>query len=79
MRLIWTESAYATAYRLEISDSPLFAHVLVDQRSSTTSSIISTLGEGEYWWRVTPFYTINRIGFTEPSEPEKFVVEKRQS
>lgn len=79
VRLIWTESAYATAYRLEISDSPLFAHVLVDQRSSTTSSIISTLGEGEYWWRVTPFYTINRIGFTEPSEPEKFVVEKKGS
>ncbi len=77
VRLIWTESEFATAYKLEISDSPRFDKIILDQRSSTTSSIISTLSEGKYWWRVTPFYTINRIGFSEPSKVSYFVIEKK--
>lgn len=78
VRLIWSESEFATAYKLEISKSPRFDKLVIEQRSSTTSSIISTLAEGKYYWRVTPFYTINRIGFTEPSKSSSFVIEKKK-
>lgn len=46
-------------------------------RTSSTSAIVSTLSEGNYFWRVTPFYSINKIGFASPSETKKFVIEKK--
>lgn len=77
VRLIWTESPYATSYKMEIADNPQMNNPLVEQRSSFTSSIISTLSEGTYWWRVTPYYTINRTGFTAPSKIQSFSIEKK--
>lgn len=77
VRLIWTESPYATSYRLEISSDPKMKNLVIDQRQNLTSAIISTLKEGQYWWRVTPFYTINRVGLASPSEPKTFSVRKK--
>ena len=77
VRLIWTESPYATSYRLEISSDPKMKNLVIDQRQNLTSAIISTLKEGQYWWRVTPFYTINRVGLASPSGPKTFSVRKK--
>ena len=77
VRLIWTESPYATSYNLEISDNPGLRNPVLVQRSSLTSSIVSTLGEGRYWWRVTPFYTINKKGLASPSEVGSFSIERK--
>lgn len=77
VRIIWTESPYASTYRLEISRSPNMANPIIEQRTSTTSSIISSLGEGTYYWRVTPYYTINKTGFTAPSIIQSFSIEKK--
>ena len=77
VRLIWTESLYATSYKMEIADNPQMNNPIVEQRSSLTSSIISTLSEGTYWWRVTPYYTINRTGFASPSKTRSFSIEKK--
>lgn len=77
VRLIWTESAYATSYLLEISKREDMKQPVVTQRSATTSSIISTLPAGSYYWRVTPFFTINKVGLAAPSEVQQFTIERR--
>lgn len=77
VRLIWTESPYATSYRLEIASDEKMKNLVVDQRQNLASAIISTLKEGTYWWRVTPYYTINKIGFSAPSEIKSFSVRKK--
>jgi len=77
VRIIWTESPYASTYRLEIADNAQMRNPLIEQRTSTTSSIISTLGAGTYYWRVTPYYTLNKAGFEAPSEVRSFKIERK--
>ena len=77
VRIIWTESPYASTYMLQISKSPNMSNPVIEQRTSTTSSIISTLEAGTYYWRVTPYYTMNKKGFADPSEVRSFVIERK--
>ncbi len=77
VRIIWTESPYASTYKLEVSRNPQMTNPVIEQRTSTTSSIISTLSEGTYYWRVTPYYTLNKKGFAEPSEIRSFRIERK--
>ena len=77
LRFIWTEADSATAYNFAISRSPDMANPILQQRTSASSIIISTLEEGRYWWQVTPFYVVNRTGLANPSEVKSFRIEKR--
>ncbi|MBQ9494404.1 MAG: hypothetical protein IJR50_02050 [Treponema sp.] len=77
VRFIWLESEAASAYELTVADNPDMHNPLITQRTSSTSSIISTLDEGTYWWRVTPYYTVNRIGLANESATGIFTIEKR--
>ena len=77
LRFIWTEADSATAYNFAISRSPDMANPVLQQRTSASSIIISTLEEGTYWWQVTPFYVVNRTGLANPSEIKSFRIEKR--
>lgn len=77
VRLIWTESQYATSYQLEISKRQDMKQPVISQRSATTSSIISTLPAGTYYWRVTPFFTVNKTGLAAPSSVQTFSIERR--
>ena len=77
VRLIWSDSQYATSYLLEISKRQDMKQPVVSQRSATTSSIISTLSAGTYYWRVTPFFTVNKVGLAAPSQVREFTIERR--
>ncbi|MEE3410389.1 MAG: hypothetical protein VZQ47_08315 [Treponema sp.] len=77
VRLIWSDSQYATSYLLEISKRQDLKQPVVSQRSATTSSIISTLSAGTYYWRVTPFFTVNKVGLAAPSQAREFTIERR--
>ncbi|MBP5401693.1 MAG: hypothetical protein J6Y36_00895 [Treponema sp.] len=74
MRFIWKESEYATAYQFEISRSPEMTSPVYSKRISNNSIFVSELPFGNYYWRVTPYYTINRTGFTGPSEVSSFAI-----
>lgn len=77
VRLTWTESASASSYRLVVADNPELRDPAVDVRQGAASAIVPTLGEGRWWWRVTPFYTLNKIGLSAPSEVGSFRIERR--
>lgn len=79
VRFIWSESSMATAYRLVVAEDKDLQNVVVEQRVSSASAIISTLKEGSYYWQVTPYFPINHEGFTSPSEINSFVIEKKGS
>lgn len=77
IRFMWDEANQATSYKVEIATNPSMENPIVEQRTNLTSLIISTLEFGNYYWRVTPYYTINNLGFANPSEVKSFSVEKK--
>lgn len=77
IRFLWSESKYATSYELLVSDNPNFINPIIVQRSALPSSIISTLESGKYYWRVTPFYTINNMGLDGSSTVSTFTIKQQ--
>lgn len=77
-RFSWSANEYVTAFDFEIADNPQMENPVIKQRTTTPSSIVSTLGTGTWYWRVTPFYTLNRIGLAAPSEVRAFTITQRQ-
>ena len=77
VRFSWTTNDVVTAFDLEIADNPQMQNPVVAQRTTTPSSIVSTLGSGTWYWRVTPFYALNKIGLGEPSEARAFTIHQR--
>ncbi|MCQ2611666.1 MAG: FecR family protein [Treponema sp.] len=77
VRFIWTSSLLASAYRFEISASSSMTNPVVSESLSGTSRIITTLDAGKYYWRVTPYYKINNVGYASPSEVNSFEIIKR--
>ena len=79
VRFIWTESEAATAYSFELSKNPSMKNPLIEERTSSSSIIISTLEEGTYYYRVTPYYAVNRTGLSNPSETRSFTIKRSGS
>lgn len=76
----WNGNTYADHYKIEISSSPDFSaeNILIDQDVSTERVSFSELEEGKYYWRVTPFYLVNSIGYATPTETMNFSIVKKQ-
>lgn len=77
VRFIWSESSQASSYRLVVSKNPRLNEPVINQRTNSTTSIISTLDEGTYYWQVTPYFSIGNEGFAASSEIHTFVIDKR--
>ncbi len=62
VRFLWTEDDYASSWLFEVADNAQMQNPVISQNSTQPSIIVSTLEEGNWFWRVTPFYTssINR-------------------
>ena len=76
IRFIWSESERSTTYAFEVADNPDMRNPVISQRIQQTSSIVTTLDEGKWYWRVTPYYTINNLGFAHPSDVYSFSIAK---
>lgn len=74
VRFLWSESKYATSYELVIADNANFRNPIIVQRTALPSSIISSLSNGKWYWRVTPFYTINNLGLDGTSDTGSFEI-----
>ena len=77
VRFIWSESPYATSYKLSIYDSQKMAKAVLEERVSSASAIISSLKEGQWWWKVEPYYTINKEGYSGESSAGHFSITKK--
>lgn len=77
VRFIWTESEAATAYNFAVSKNPDMSEPLIEERSSSSSIIISTLSAGTYYYQITPYYVLNHTGLKNPSRTGKFIIEQR--
>ncbi|MBP5174427.1 MAG: FecR domain-containing protein [Treponema sp.] len=77
VRFIWAESDAATAYNFEVSRNPNMSNPVISQRSSSSSIIISTLEAGTYYYQVTPYYVLNRVGLANPSDVGSFKIVQR--
>lgn len=78
VRVIWAESPHASSYLLEIADNPELKNPVIKQTCNSTSSIISTLSAGKYFWRVTPFYSLNKLGYTKGSDIQNFSILQKE-
>lgn len=77
IRFIWSQNEWITAFDFEIADNPEMKNPVIKQRTSMPSSIVSSLDAGTYYWRVTPYYTVNNYGFAEPSPVSSFRITRQ--
>lgn len=79
VRFGWTQNEWVGGFDFELADNPKMENPIVKQRTTTPSSIVSSLEGGTYYWRVTPFYVVNNFGLAEPSEVRRFSIVKKSN
>ncbi|MBE6345258.1 MAG: hypothetical protein E7063_06210 [Spirochaetaceae bacterium] len=77
IRFMWEGNEYASQYLFEVADNPEINNPIISQRSPYPSSIVSSLGKGTWYWRVTPYYTMDGIGYSNPSPVENFIIDQK--
>ena len=77
LRFNWKDDDYAESYKMEISRTQDFSSPLVNESLKTNSYTTASLEKGKYYWRVTPYYIVNSIGYAESSPVYSFEIEER--
>ncbi len=72
----WSGNDFATNYKLEISKTADFSSPIITEEAFIKNISLDSLDEGEYFWKVTPFYPLNNIGYAEPSDIKSFSIVK---
>lgn len=72
----WNGNEFASKYKIEISRFDDFSVNYFTRELQGKSIIVTNISEGIYFWKVTPYYSINRIGWYGESKVMKFVVSK---
>lgn len=76
IRFAWTTMKEATAYIFELSDSAGFEKPNMRTRVSGSNFSVSDIGEGKWYWRVTPVHGYSKVQGAEIPALRSFVVEK---
>lgn len=79
LRFNWKEDSYAESYKLEISRTPDFTSPLISESVKANSYSANSLDKGRYYWRVTPYYAVNEIGYVLPTGSYSFEIEEREA
>ena len=74
----WTGNDYADHYRFLLSTTPDMRGSPVEMEVQDTFVSLDTLEAGNYYWQVTPFYTLNNIGYEGASKPRGFTIVKSE-
>ena len=72
----WNGNEYAKNYLLQIASTPDMQNPVVKKTVTNTALNIDTLGSGQWYWQVTPYYDINSIGYAGASKVASFIIEK---
>ena len=79
LRFNWKNDEYAESYKMEVSRTQDFVAPLITESLKSTSYTTASLDKGKYYWRVTPYYTVNSIGYAEASPVFSFEIEEREA
>ena len=72
----WNGNDYAKNYLLKVSSTADMNTPVVQLTTENPSVEIDSLGNGQWWWQVTPYYEINSIGYAGPSKIASFNIIK---
>ena len=36
------------------------------------SAVVEDIGDGEFWWQITPYFSLDNIGYANPSQTQLF-------
>jgi hypothetical protein len=68
----WKPAATAHSYEFQLSKTPIFTHILMSRRTNDTTTEISGLDPGDYFWRVNAINAKDLA--SDSSEPFKFTL-----
>ena len=68
----WTQVQFAEHYRLRVSGSADMKNPVVDVNVEGFSATVDDLPDGDFWWQVTPHFSIDKIGYADSSEARAF-------
>lgn len=74
----WSGNENASHYRLVISSTRDMQNVVATREVQDAFLTLDSIGEGTWFWQVTPYYSFNNIGYTGASEISSFVIEKTE-
>jgi hypothetical protein len=77
MQFTWTAISTANAYRIRVSTSPIFSHLLFDRTVRSTSVRLPGFKEGDYYWVVTSVDASDKE--SEQAEPNQFSVIRQEN
>ncbi len=74
----WEGNEYAQNYLLKISSTPDMQNVIEEKVVESPTVQIDSIGNGQWYWQVTPYYEINALGYAAAgaSKVESFNIEK---
>ena len=74
----WNGNKYAQNYLVNVSSTPDMKNVTASKIVETTYTQIDTLGSGQWYWQVIPYYEISSLGYADAgaSKVSSFTVEK---
>ena len=75
----WNGNDYAKNYLLKISSTPDMKTPVVEMNTPNPNVQIDTLGSGQWWWQVTPYYELNSLGYAGPSKISSFNIIKTEA
>lgn len=74
----WDGNNYAKKYLLKVSSTPDMKTPVIEMDTENPSVNINSLGIGQWWWQVTPYYELNSIGYAGPSKISSFNIIKKE-
>lgn len=74
----WDGNEYAQNYLLKVSSTPDMQNTIISKIVEKPYTELDTIGSGEWWWQVTPYYEISSLGYADAGSSivQSFTVEK---
>ena len=72
----WQERNHADHYLVKVSSSPDMENPIIEEKVYKTALQSDSLGQGKWWWQVTPYYEINSAGYAGESSVASFSIVK---
>lgn len=74
----WNGNDFVSKYKLEVAKDSSFKNVVLKEEIESKSYSLSGLEDGDYYWRISPYYSLNNAGYVGETESRRFSVIKRK-